>query len=357
MNNKEKFLVRHSASKPVFLWLLCVAALVFVMVLVGGATRLTDSGLSITEWKPVTGAIPPLSAEQWQIELEKYRQIPEYQLINKGMSMAEFQFIYWWEWGHRFLGRLIGLAFVLPLLFFTLKGTLGRKDMPKMLGLLILGAMQGAIGWWMVASGLVNRVDVSQYRLAVHLTMAALIFAALIWVALDYHTVRGNKSALTSPQPSLANASFFPALLMVYLFWQIFSGGLVAGLDAGLTYTSWPLMDGAFIPAASKLFIIQPWWANLGDNPLTVQFIHRISAYILWGLTTSYMIFAFWKRKANHVRLFAVILFAIVTMQAIIGIATLLMQVPLHLALVHQGGAFVLLGCATVFAKRMSYWQ
>jgi cytochrome c oxidase assembly protein subunit 15 len=340
------------SPRPVFFWLLCVAALVFIMVLVGGATRLTDSGLSITEWKPVTGAIPPLSEADWLSELEKYRQIPEYQQINKGMSLQEFQFIYWWEWGHRFLGRLIGLAFVVPLVFFFVRGTLGRKDMPKMIFLLALGGLQGCIGWWMVASGLVERVDVSQYRLGVHLTLAAVIFSALIWVALDYKTSFHQHHPAQAEAP--AEAQYF-GVFMLFWAWtllQIFSGALVAGLDAGLTYTTWPLMDGAFIPAASKLFVIDPWWLNLGDNPLTVQFIHRMNAYALWIGLSLFCLSVWLKSAPSSIRMMALLLLALVSLQALIGIVTLLMQVPLSLALVHQAGAFVILGAVTVFLKR-----
>ena len=248
--------------RPVRIWLWCVAALVFLMVFVGGATRLTDSGLSITEWRPITGVIPPLTAEGWETELEKYRQIPEYQRINRGMSMAEFQFIYWWEWGHRFLGRLVGLAFVVPLVWFAARKALPPRSMPKLLGLLALGGLQGFIGWWMVASGLVDRVDVSQYRLGVHLTMAAIILAAIAWVA---QGMKPLEARLEERRAQPAVGSVMAGLFVLFVLFQIFLGALVAGLDAGLTYTTWPLMDGDFIPPMAKLFIQSrgsPIWAK-----------------------------------------------------------------------------------------------
>eukprot|EP00752_Nemacystus_decipiens_P019124 g17180.t1 len=207
--------------RPVRIWLWCVAVLVFLMVFVGGATRLTDSGLSITEWRPITGIIPPLSAEGWEAELEKYRQIPEYQRINRGMSMSEFQFIYWWEWGHRFLGRMVGFAFALPLVWFAARKALPPGSMPKLLGLMALGGLQGFIGWWMVASGLTERVDVSQYRLSVHLTMAAIILAAIIWVA---QGMKPLEAGLDQRRDEHANGAGFAGLLILFVLFQIFLG-------------------------------------------------------------------------------------------------------------------------------------
>ena len=337
--------------RPVRIWLWCVAALVFLMVFVGGATRLTDSGLSITEWRPITGVIPPLTAEGWETELEKYRQIPEYQRINRGMSMAEFQFIYWWEWGHRFLGRLVGLAFVVPLVWFAARKALPPKSMPKLLGLLALGGLQGFIGWWMVASGLVDRVDVSQYRLGVHLTMAAIILAAIAWVA---QGMKPLEAGLDERRAQPAAGSLMAGLFVLFVLFQIFLGALVAGLDAGLTYTTWPLMDGDFIPPMAKLFIQTPWFANLGENPLTVQFIHRMGAYALLG-------FALWhawrmRRMAEDRRdaKMATALAIAVFVQALIGIITLLTQVEMEWALIHQFWAFVILVVAVLHRARLT---
>ena len=318
---------------------------------VGGATRLTDSGLSITEWRPITGAIPPLTAQGWEEELEKYRQIPEYQRINRGMSMAEFQFIYWWEWGHRFLGRLVGLAFVVPLAWFAARKALPPKSMPKLLGLLALGGLQGFIGWWMVASGLVDRVDVSQYRLGVHLTMAAIILASIAWVA---QGMKPLEAGLEDRRAKPADGSAMAGLFALFVLFQIFLGALVAGLDAGLTYTTWPLMDGDFIPPVAKLFIQTPWYQNLGENPLTVQFIHRMGAYALLG-------FALWhawrmRRIADDPRdaKMATALVIAVLLQALIGIITLLTQVEMEWALIHQFWAFVILVVTVLHWARLN---
>ena len=322
--------------EPVRIWLWVLALMVFAMVLVGGATRLTDSGLSITEWKPIVGMIPPLSAEHWLMELEKYRQIPEYQLINKGMSMAEFQFIYWWEWGHRFMGRMIGFAFIIPFVVFAVQKRIPSWLMPRLGLLFVLGGLQGAIGWWMVSSGLVERTDVSQYRLATHLTMAAIIFFAIIWVA---ETLRARPLQLATKREVIF-AAHLPFLLLI----QIFLGGLVAGLDAGMGYTTWPLMDGKFIP--DQLLLMQPWWHNFFESALTVQFTHRMFAYAL-------LVFAavmVWRLRS---RISALVL-SLMLAQAVVGILTLLYQVPLKLALLHQGGAFLLLAVGTVWLRRLA---
>jgi cytochrome c oxidase assembly protein subunit 15 len=338
------------AYRPVRIWLWCVAALVFLMVFVGGATRLTDSGLSITEWRPITGVIPPLSAEGWEVELEKYRQIPEYQRINRGMSMAEFQFIYWWEWGHRFLGRLVGLAFVAPLIWFAARKALPPKSMPKLLGLLALGGLQGFIGWWMVASGLTERVDVSQYRLGVHLTMAAIILAAIAWVA---QSMKPIEPALADRRGQAAPGAIPAALLSLFVLVQIFLGALVAGLDAGLTYTTWPLMDGDFIPPAAKLFIQSPWYVNFGENVLTVQWVHRMGAYALIG----FAVFHAWRMRRladnpKDAKMASALVIALL-LQAVIGIITLLTQIEMEWALLHQFWAFVILVVAVLHRARL----
>jgi len=324
----------HTNRRMVRWWLYVVCLLVFCMVMVGGATRLTDSGLSITEWKPIHGIIPPLSAAEWQEELEKYRQIPEYQLQNKGMSMAEFQFIYWWEWGHRFLGRIIGFVFAIPLAFFWLTGRLEQRLKPRLLLLLFLGGLQGFIGWWMVKSGLVDRVDVSQYRLATHLTLACIIFAYAFWIA------RGLAPHSTQEQAPLTLRVLAP-LVSVFVLVQIFLGGLVAGLDAGLAANDWPKMLGEWIPG--DISDMSPLWLNWFENPISVQFNHRISAYVLLAV----ILFQWWaasgsRAEAPHKRrTFLIALVAFV--QAIIGILTVIWEVPLNTALAHQGVAVVLL--------------
>ena len=313
------------ARPAIRVWLFFIAALIFAMVIVGGATRLTESGLSITEWAPLLGAIPPLSEADWLAAFEKYRQIPQYALINKGMSLSEFQYIYWWEWSHRFLGRFIGLAFALPMLFFWLTGRLENRLKPKVLGLFVLGGLQGALGWYMVKSGLVDRVEVSQYRLAAHLLLATLIYGAMIQVALG---IGHDRTRITASPSSMALA----ALILL----QIGLGGLVAGLDAGMGYNTWPLMDGAIIPGG--LGAMSPAWKNLFENALTVQFDHRMVAYAVF-IYAAFL--AFRQRSAS-----ALAVLAAVTIQTGLGIATLLTKVQIHTALAHQAGALIVLALA-----------
>ena len=328
MDKSEKQLAAHRLVK---IWLAFMALLVFAMVLVGGATRLTDSGLSITEWQPILGAIPPLSDADWSAAFEKYRQIPEYKIVNRGMSLEQFKQIYWWEWSHRFLGRFIGIAFALPLAFFWITGRLDKALKSRLSGLLFLGAIQGALGWFMVKSGLVDRVDVSQYRLAAHLCLAAIIYAAMIWIMLGI----GQPRRLTWPG---ALALGFSGLVIV----QIALGGLVAGLDAGMAYNTWPLMDGAVVP--DGLAAMQPAWKNLFENIMTVQFNHRVMAYALALLA---FLLAVWQRHS------ALLLAALVLAQIALGIATLLQQVPIHLALAHQAGALIILAAALWHGHRV----
>ena len=238
--------------KSVKRWLYIVLITLIALVIVGGATRLTDSGLSITEWKPINGVIPPLNAEMWAEEFDKYRQIPEYQQINKGMSLDEFKVIYWWEWAHRALARWVGVIFAVPLLWFWVKGKIENRQKPRFLILLALGGLQGFIGWWMVSSGLTQRVDVSQYRLAVHLTLASIIIAGVTYMART-HAVHHEAPANIK---TIKSARFVMVLILI----QIYLGALVAGMDAGLAYNTWPLMDQAIIPSA--LMVQEPWWKN-----------------------------------------------------------------------------------------------
>jgi cytochrome c oxidase assembly protein subunit 15 len=308
-------------------WLYFTAFLIFCMVIVGGATRLTDSGLSITEWQPLLGAIPPLTEADWLVAFEKYRQIPEYQLINKGMSLDEFKFIYWWEWAHRFLGRFIGIVFLLPFLYFAFTGSLTAKMLVRFAVLFVLGGLQGALGWYMVASGLVDRVDVSQYRLSAHLTLATVIFGAILWVAFGLARNRHLPSR---------GIEWMALALAGLVVLQVAAGGFVAGLDAGMGYNTWPLMDGQLVPKG--LFVMSPAWANLFENAMTVQFNHRVLAYVIAVAAAGYAYVV--QTKAAGLILLAVIL------QIVFGIWTLLWQVPLWLGLVHQGGALVGLAAA-----------
>ena len=327
-------------------WLIAVAALIALMVLVGGATRLTESGLSIVEWKPVTGTLPPLTDAQWQEAFEGYKKIPQYRELNAGMTLAEFKTIFWWEWAHRLLGRFIGVAFLLPFLYFLWRGALGAELKRRLWLIFALGALQGAVGWWMVASGLTKRTEVSQYRLAAHLILALVIFAAIVW------TVRRMKQrAAVAAPPRLKLVGQF---LLVLTFLQIYFGALVAGLRAGRAYNTWPDIDGAFIPSAERLFFEQPWWRNLFDNVLTVQFEHRMTAYLLLALALWYAIDAIRVRAAGAVISAAWWLAGAMFVQAVLGILTLLNQVPIDLALSHQAVAIVVLTIAVINVERLS---
>ena len=319
------------------IWLLTVAALVFLLVSVGGATRLTGSGLSITEWKPIVGIVPPLSAADWQDAFDKYRQIPQYQQVNKGMSLGAFKRIFWWEWTHRFLGRLIGAVFLLPFLFFLAAGQMPRALLGRLSGIFALGALQGFIGWYMVRSGLADRIDVSQYRLALHLGLAILIFGALVWVALSVGAREGRPAAARDARAGGA------AAIMLLVLVQILLGALVAGLKAGASYNTWPLMDGRLVP--DGLGAMEPWYLNLFENALTVQFNHRLVAYAL-VLATLWHVWTLRGTRDSRVRLTTAALAAAMLTQAALGIATLLGQVPLALGLAHQAGAAAVFGLA-----------
>jgi heme a synthase len=346
-------LSKPSAARGVGVWLWCVAALVFAMVLVGGATRLTESGLSIVEWKPVTGVVPPLSEADWQAEFAKYKTIPQYEQLNQGMSLGEFKAIYWWEWGHRLLGRIIGAAFLLPFLWFLWRRAFDRRTGLALGGIFALGAVQGGVGWWMVASGLTERIRVSHYRLAFHLTLACMIYAALVWAA---------GRLLAAPAPERATEGITRRLrwsagaLAALVLAQIYLGALVAGLHAGLVYNTWPLIDGSFIPSAAALFFDQPLWRNFFENHLTVQFEHRMTAYALLALALFHAVDARRYMRlcpgpgalATGAGFVAVAALA----QAGLGIMTLLFNVPIQLALVHQAMALVVLTAVTLHAAR-----
>jgi cytochrome c oxidase assembly protein subunit 15 len=335
--------IRHRAIR---LWLYAVAVLIFCMVLVGGATRLTESGLSIVEWKPVTGALPPMGEGAWQAEFDKYKTIPQFQHRNSGMTLAEFKTIFWWEWAHRLMGRLIGAAFLLPFLWFLAKGWIGPGLRGRLWVIFGLGALQGAIGWWMVASGLTERVEVSQYRLATHLVLACVIFAATLWTAARLHM----RAAVEVPQRIRVSAI---ALLVLTLF-QIYLGAIVAGLRAGLIYNTWPLIDGSLVPNTASLLHETPWWRNLFENALMVQFNHRMLAYTIFVLSLLHALDVARAVRRGPVLAHAVVLAAAIILQAALGIATLLHAVPLGLALAHQAMAIVVLSIAVVHAERVS---
>ena len=319
-------------------WLMALFALVVVMIAVGGLTRLTDSGLSITEWRPVTGALPPMSEAAWEAELEKYRQIPEYQLQNKGMSMSEFKVIYWWEWGHRQLGRFIGLVWALGFVFFYLTKKIPTGWTGRLLILGALGGLQGAIGWWMVASGLTGTMlDVASYRLATHLGLAFVILGVIAWFVMLLG--RSEADLLQARRAREARLFSMSTGLTHFVFLQIILGALVAGIDAGRSYNEWPLMGGAFVPPTA--FDLEPLWRNFFENAGLVQFIHRVTAYLLFifGIIV-------WRRSrgsGNGETRFAFnAVLAMMVVQMVIGIMTVLYSAPWQLAILHQFGAVLL---------------
>jgi len=330
--------------RAVRLWLLAAAAMIFLTLVVGGATRLTESGLSIVEWKPVTGVLPPLSESEWQAEFTKYQTIPQYRELNRGMSLEAFRTIYWWEWAHRVLARLTGAVFLLPFLFFLWRGTIPRGLRGRLWGIFIAGGALGVVGWWMVSSGLTQGVSVSQYRLAFHLSLACAIYAAILWTAqqLAPHVASEASARLR------AGALVIAVLLLV----QIYLGALVAGLDAGLVFNTWPTIDGAFVPPAERLWFLEPAWRNVFENTLTVQFNHRVVAYAIWLVAIVHG-FDAWRQRRDVEN--AMLLAAAVTLQAVVGIVTLLHQAPLPLALAHQMLAIVVFTIAVVHAERLSH--
>jgi cytochrome c oxidase assembly protein subunit 15 len=336
--------LRSDRSRAVAIWLFAVAALVLAMVVVGGATRLTGSGLSITEWKPVTGAIPPLSPADWQAEFARYRQIPQYQQLNLGMSLGQFQSIYWWEWTHRFLGRLVGVAFFVPFLWFAVRREIPKRLFLRLGGLFVLGGLQGAVGWWMVASGLSERVSVAPERLMIHLGLAFALLGALVWTALD---AWAGWARQTLPSPWGRRAVALIALVYV----QILLGALVAGNDAGLVYNDFPLMNGGLVPddyAGANL------WATLAHSQGAVQLHHRLVAYLL-TLVALAVGLAAWRSHylARDSKALAMGVAAAVLVQAGLGIATLMARVPIGLGIAHQLMAALTLCLAVAFAWRV----
>jgi heme a synthase len=340
----DQLSVSASHARALRQWLLVVAAMIFLTLMVGGATRLTESGLSIVEWKPVTGVVPPLSDVAWQSEFQAYQAIPQYKELNRGMSLDQFKIIYWWEWTHRLLARTTGAVFLAPFLFFLARGWVPRDLQLRLWLIFGAGAALGAVGWWMVSSGLAGsgRVSVSQYRLAFHLTLACAIYGAVLWTAQQLTPQRMMQTRQRLRYGALAIA----ALVLV----QIYLGALVAGLDAGLVYNTWPLIDGSFIPGASRLWFITPAWHNLFENTLTVQFDHRMMAYGIWLLALFHANDAWDMRRETGG---AIILAGLITLQAGLGVATLLSHAPLELALTHQVLAILVFTVAVMHAERL----
>ncbi|MDG2339761.1 MAG: COX15/CtaA family protein, partial [Paracoccaceae bacterium] len=323
------------ARRGIRLWLIVLFAMVVAMIVVGGLTRLTDSGLSITEWKPVTGALPPMDDVAWLVEFGKYQETPEYLLQNKGMSLSEFQFIYWWEWGHRQLGRTVGLVWFLGYLGFAATKNVPTGWHPRLIWVGALGGLQGAVGWWMVSSGLQgSMLDVASYRLATHLGLAFIILGYIAWyVLLLGREERDLLQARRSKEPK----QFGLATGLLHLaFLQILIGALVAGIDAGRNYPDWPMMAGGFLPP--DLFALEPWWRNFFEDDGLVQFMHRIVGYVLF-------VFAIvvWRRGRQsaheHTQFAFNAVMAMISIQMVLGITTVLYSAPLNIAIVHQIGA------------------
>jgi heme a synthase len=337
-------LAAHRAALRFWLW--SVAGLVFAMVVVGGATRLTESGLSITEWQPIVGVLPPLGHAAWVTEFDRYKEIPQYRALFSSLDLNGFKFIYFWEWSHRLLGRLIGLAFALPLVVFWARGALDGALKVKLVGVLALGGLQGAVGWWMVESGLVGRIEVAQQRLAIHLLLACLTFAALVWIA---------SSLAPSAEERAARWQRILALVILFVtFVQIFLGALVAGLRAGRVYNTWPLMDGHFAPPLQVLTALTPFWRNFTDNVAMVQFQHRTVAYTLLALAIAQAIASVRFARGSGAARRAIGFLHVVALQVVLGITTLLLAVPLWAGLLHQAFAMVVLGFATRHAQALT---
>jgi len=336
------------------LWLYALALLVLCMVVVGGATRLTHSGLTITEWKPLVGVIPPLSETDWRALFSKYQQIPEYKLLSPSMTLAEFKPLFWWEWSHRALARFVGLVAGLGLLWFLAIPDIRQRYWRPLVGIFSLGALEGLAGWYMVASGLQDRTDVSQYRLTLHLGIATLIMAYTFWTALGVDaTGVGPLSAAgrAIPKRSEPSVAALAALLVLSVYGQILLGGFVAGLDAGLTYNTWPLMDGRLIPHG--LHAMKPLWANPFENPVTVQFDHRMMAYLV-ALLALFNHMSTWQSGASRLLPSAALVLTMVLVQVALGVWTLLSLVPLPLGLAHQFTAMMVLAAA-VFHLHKTY--
>lgn len=338
---------RRAAKKnrAIITWLIVCCGMVVAMMLIGAITRLTESGLSMVEWRPLIGAFPPLSDAEWRRVFDLYRKTSEYRLENAGMSLAEFKTIFWWEYIHRLWGRLIGVVFGLPLIWFAVRGYLTKPLALRLFVLFLLGGAQGAIGWWMVKSGLVDRADVSQYRLTVHLGIAFLILGAMLWVVLDLLDYR----SIVSPDepPNLRRLRCYTAGLLLLVFVTALSGGLVAGLNAGYAYNDWPYMNGQIVP--EEIGDLTPWWINLFENVAAVQFDHRLLAYAS-ALAAVFLWLAAWRTGLQGTArrpfdLLVVMVFA----QIALGISTLLLVVPTPLAVAHQGGAIALF-CLAVWA-------
>jgi cytochrome c oxidase assembly protein subunit 15 len=335
--------LKADRSPAVASWLFVIALLVLAMVMVGGATRLTDSGLSITEWKPVTGAIPPLSDQAWAAEFAKYRATPQYRYVNEGMTLAQFQSIFWWEWVHRFLGRVVGVVFIVPFVWFLWRREIPSRLILRFFGLFALGGLQGLVGWWMVESGLENRVSVAPERLAIHLALALFLFGSLIWCALESWAGQGR----AEDKGPWARGGL---LLTVLIFFQIMLGALVAGNRAGKVYNDWPFMNGQIFP---KDYAGDGVWDTIAHSMAAVQFNHRLVGYIIFFVVLAFAVTAWRSRLVQpDVRRIAISLAALAVFQVFLGIVTLMSVAPLPLSMLHQATAAILLGLAVALTWR-----
>ncbi len=331
--------------RAIGLWLLACCGMVALTLVVGGATRLTRSGLSITEWKPLSGIVPPMSDEAWTTAFEAYRQTPEYRLVNRGMSLDEFKGIYWWEFWHRVVGRLIGVVVLVPYLWFLARGALPRRLAWRLAGIFVLGGLQGALGWFMVQSGLQDVPMVSPIRLTAHLSLALVIFVLLLWTV--FEVLRPEAPATVSagaPAPPLRRGA---RLALVVAAYMVVTGGLVAGLRAGKVFRTFPLMDGDFIPPG--LYALEPWWRNLFENMTAVQWHHRMGAWIFTAVVLAILAAARRPGTPPLLRTAAGLLGATLVLQITLGAFTVIHGVPVILGVAHQAGAVLVLSAATWF--------
>ena len=340
--------LRAAGYRPIAAWLFACCALVFAMVVVGGVTRLTHSGLSIVEWQPIIGTLPPLTDGAWQETFAKYQLTPEYRLVNHAMTLTEFKAIFWWEYFHRLLGRAIGVVFLVPLLWFAAQRRIPEGCGWRLAGIFALGGLQGAIGWYTVKSGLVDDPRVSQFRLTAHLGIALVILAAMLWVGLSL--VYPRRAALGTPAQRATRALAFAIATLVFV--MALSGGFVAGIRAGFAYNTFPLMNGAVVPP--EIFMLDPWWKNFFWNMATVQFDHRAIAWVLALLVP----FLWWKQRSTQglparARIGSHLLLVLVALQIALGIATLLFVVPVPLAAAHQAGAVLVFAAALNIAHAL----
>lgn len=334
-----------SHDRQIATWLIICAVVIYGMIILGGVTRLTDSGLSMVEWRPLMGVIPPLSDAAWMETFDKYKQYPEYQKVNRGMSLDAFKMIFMYEYLHRVLGRIIGVLFFFPMLYFAFKGRVKAGLMPKLWLLFIMGGCQGLLGWYMVKSGLVDRPDVSQYRLTAHLGLAVLIYAYMLWVIFDLLFPRGAAFG------AVASMARWALGLVALVYLMILSGGLVAGTDAGFAYNTWPLMGTSFIPPG--LYGYDPAWLSAFEDITTIQFNHRIFAYLLTAIIVVFAWRVLRNAGAGRLRWAAILLLLSLALQLVLGISTLLLHVPVSLGAAHQGGAVLLLSAAIFLAHSL----